>query len=177
MATLYIVRHATKAWKNGRKPADVEGHQHDPPLLEPSNHGGLLSTTIEQLRGVTFDGVYCSPFLRTRQTAQLLVNSLGLSPDLIKLASDLGEYLGNQRSYRQPDLEATTMLSYPQQHQRRALLTEGISLLELRTRRFLAALPSRGNFLVVTHGLVGEKLCEHELAEGALYVHSIDCAP
>ena len=95
MPTLYIVRHAPKAWNNGRKPNNTPGHQHDAPLADPTTATGLLATTIEQLRGVRLDGVYVSPFLRTRQTAQLILTALNTSNVIYRLEPDLGEYLGN----------------------------------------------------------------------------------
>jgi broad specificity phosphatase PhoE len=175
MPTLYIVRHAPKAWKNGRKPAETPGQQHDPPLAEPQVASGLLATTIDQLRGVQFNAIYSSPFLRTRQTAQLILQGLKLSNATVQLVADLGEFLGNQRARQVPDLEATTASAYPSEQKRRALLSEGIRSVEFRVRRFLRALPPQGNFLLITHGLIAEKLSGHELEEGALYVHQIDC--
>ena len=172
MPTLYIVRHASKAWKNGRKPSTVPGHQHDPPLADPLTATGLLGATIEQLRGVQLSGVYCSPFLRTRQTATLIANGLGLQ-GTVNMNADLGEFLGNQRSYRVPDLDTTTAQAYPTEQKQRALLTEGIKRVEFRTARFLRSLPP-GNWLIVTHGLVAEKLCGHDLEEGALQVHTTE---
>jgi broad specificity phosphatase PhoE len=174
MPTLYVVRHAPKAWKNGRKPVETVGHQHDPPLADPQTASGLLATTIDQLKDVQFQGIFTSPFLRTRQTAQLILNGLGLQNVTLQLAPDIGEFLGNQRAHRVPDLEPLTSQAYPSEQKRRALLSEGIRSVEFRTRRFLRSLPAQGNFLIITHGLVAEKLSGHELEEGALHVHKID---
>jgi len=173
MTTLYLVRHAPKAWKNGRKPLDASGHQHDPPLADPLTASGLLATTIEQLKGVHFNGIYCSPFLRTRQTLDLITKGLELKQAHVQLCPDLGEFLGNQRSHRVPDLESSTAQAYPGEQKKRSLLTEGIGRVEFRTRRFLKSLPP-GNYLVVTHGLIAEKLSGHDIEEGALRVHIIE---
>ena len=171
MPTLYIVRHDPKAWKNGRRPTGVTGQQHDPPLADPINPSAQLRATIEQLKGVPLTGVLSSPFLRTRQTTNLISQALDLTSLTAVLLPDIGEYLGNQRSHALPDLDAHTAQAYGSNTQIRKLTSEGIKALEFRTKRFLKSLPTEGTYLVVTHGLIAHKLCGQDVEEGALYIH------
>lgn len=160
MRKIYFVRHCEKAWSNGKKPAGLEGHHHDPPLAEKAC---LSAETLEQLQGIKFDHVFCSPFERTRQTCALITDQVPTC------ALELSEYLGNQRSWRYADVTVTTA-GYFTGNKLNKLLREKMAQLERRVTDFLAALPVSGNILVVSHGLVIRKLCGVELKEGCVQV-------
>lgn len=169
MRRFYLVRHAPKAWKNGRKQADVTGHQHDPPLIDESTSPELVKT-IEQLQGVEFDGIYCSPFLRTRQTLGIVLSSLNKKEASTVIDAGLGEYLGNHRRGNL-DLQQDTLCHYPRSN---LLLSESIKRVELRVKKFLASLPPEGTFLIVSHGLVLSKICGQDIEEGALLQYTTE---
>lgn len=168
MRTFYLVRHAEKAWNNGRKPSNKQGHQHDPPI----EGQGELATTIKDLDGVKFDHIFCSPFLRTRQTATIVLNALKIEeqPDIRK---ELGEYLGNHRRGI-PDISPATREYYPNSVELKLLTSESILRLKLRVKKFLESLPPEGHFLIVSHGIILREICGVDVAEGALYVHKTE---
>jgi hypothetical protein len=72
MPTLYLLRHDRKAWPNNRRPRHIPGHQHDPPLANPTTPSSQMLESLQRLSEITFQGIYCSPFLRTRQTLELV---------------------------------------------------------------------------------------------------------
>jgi broad specificity phosphatase PhoE len=168
MRTLYLVRHDTKAWKNGRKPASVDGSQHDPPLASELVVSPQLQSTIDQLQGVRFESVFCSPFLRTRQTATHILSSLHQEDNPL-IRTELGEYLGNHRRGT-PHLSSVTLSHYPNSVSRGLMMSESIMGLEMRVKRFMDQLPSSGVFLIVSHGLVLSKICGLQIEEGTLHI-------
>lgn len=163
MRTLYLVRHAEKAWKNGRRPVGVAGQHHDPPLLSEETTSSTLQTTIDRMKDIKFDQRYCSPFLRTRQTAKKL------SDQPFELTAAIGEFLGNQRRGC-PELDVVTVEQYPALKTRKMLMSETVKRLELRVRSFIESLPADGTFLIVSHGIVLSKICGSEVVEGGLCV-------
>ena len=172
MRTLYLVRHDPKAWKNGKRPGGVNGHQHDPPLQMEGRPSPQLLATMQQVSPVQFDRVYTSPFLRTRQTTNMLMGALQHKPQP-EVLTELGEYLGNHKRGT-PELTPDTASYYPNPLKRKLMLSESIGRLELRVKKFLESLPPAGTFLVVSHGLVLSKICGQVIEEGALLVHTID---
>jgi broad specificity phosphatase PhoE len=167
MQTLYIIRHDQKAWSNGRKPSSLEGHQHDPPLAQPQVPSESLGLSIARCQAITFDQVYCSPFLRTRQTEELIrqgLNNPSHPPRM--LVAELGEYLGNQKGKLPLDISAEAF----QHKTSKNPLFESISALKKRVEKFRAQLPSQGTFLIITHGIVGRFLCGKDLEEGQLHI-------
>jgi phosphohistidine phosphatase SixA len=78
LTTVYLVRHAEKA----TTPPE------DPPLTEAGNARSQQLARI--LRKAAIKAVYTSQFLRTKQTAEPLAKSLGITPGVlfIKMSSD-----------------------------------------------------------------------------------------
>jgi phosphohistidine phosphatase SixA len=78
VTTVYLVRHAEKA----TTPPE------DPPLTEAGNARSQQLARI--LEKAAIKAVYTSQFLRTKQTAEPLAKSLGITPSvlLIKMSSD-----------------------------------------------------------------------------------------
>jgi len=166
MRTLILVRHGDKAWKNNHKPTTVKGYQYDPPLLADYE---LPPSTVVALRDIAFDRAFCSPFLRTRQTAQLLLNELTVDTPLT-LRTELAEYLGNHRKGK-PIVDPVTSSYFPTQLELNLLMSESIARCERRVTDFLAALPREGTFLVISHGIILKMICGHEIVEGGYYNH------
>lgn len=168
---LYIVRHAEKMWNNGKKPKDVDGCQHDPPVKDFEK----LTNTINKLKeeGVKFDVILTSPFLRCRQTTNYIVENTGQDSSKILSMKYIGEYLGNQRRSR-IELQKETLNSYTRKDYE-LLTSETIPRLNLRIKlffKYITSLPDESNVLVVTHGLVATKMFpdERKLEEGELEI-------
>lgn len=159
-----MVRHAEKAWSNGRKANTKEGHQHDPPLKDPSSCK-TFQATLKQLEGVEFDYIHCSPFLRTRETLALITVD-----EKAILSPAIGEYLGNHRKGKL-DLSPITASHYSDLT---ALATETIKQLQHRVDLFLSHLPKTGTFLIVSHGLVLYNICGRKLDEGEMYTFTLE---
>jgi broad specificity phosphatase PhoE len=94
---IHLIRHAPKAWDNGRgPPADWSsaGASHDPPLAPE----GQRKATLLGERLVAQEDepaiVLCSPFLRCRETAELMAGQL-VSEQQPMVCPLLREYLGN----------------------------------------------------------------------------------
>lgn len=89
MVRIYI-RHADKKYRNGKS----ENLKHDPPIKDSAftdaeKYGLHLFSLFGQPKYV-----FCSPFLRTRQTATAMVSKLP-RPVEIKCDPKLSEYLGH----------------------------------------------------------------------------------
>ena len=172
-ANLYLIRHDVKAWSNGRKPLAIVGAQHDCPLRNPTTPSAILQETIRQLTGQKFDYIYVSPFLRTRQTLQLLLAALPqLAQCEIIAEPRLGEYLGYQgRKYHQAHLTPTTSSYYPTIAN---LTNETLGQLRHRVQSFLTSLSPNTKILIISHGLTLHQICGLELSYGGLHIHHID---
>lgn len=174
---VYLIRHGTKAWVNGKKKSDQTGCNHDPPVKDYES----LSKTVEALKplNLNFTHVFCSPFLRCRQTVFYMIDGLKQKekekddPEKEKdkqpvVLKELGEYLGNHGHVRM-ELDQHTLPCYtPMEY--KLMGTEGISRLRLRVRKFvdmLKKLPEDSVVMVVTHGIVINEIAKVKLDEGA----------
>lgn len=102
---IHLIRHGPKAWDNGRGgPVDHldEGETHDPPLDWLNGAGHRVDHLSAQLLAQEDEpaAILSSPFLRCRQTAEILAQRLE-EPMLID-CSLLREYLGNWRGSSRP---------------------------------------------------------------------------
>jgi len=95
------MRHGEKAWENGKKPINMSGYSHDPPLV----NSFTVVQSVEKLKKYRIDAIYCSPFLRCRQTAEIVCRHLGLK---YQVDSRLREYLGNWKIH-ELDLDPATI--------------------------------------------------------------------
>ncbi len=83
-------RHGEKKWNNNRKPRKEEGYECDPPIIGEAD---ILKSIKKLPPNVT--GIVTSPFLRCRQTADIIAREKGIAK--ITTDADLREYLGNQK--------------------------------------------------------------------------------
>lgn len=84
----YLMRHGVKAYENGR--GDFGSPAFDPPL---ANHFGIKEAA-EALRGKNVIQIVSSPFLRCRETAEIVATELRLFRP-INITFEFREYLGN----------------------------------------------------------------------------------
>lgn len=99
----YLIRHGEKYYKNGGSST----YQLDSPIKADQENVILNTLNEAYCRGMKIDRIISSPFLRTRQTAQIVSNFYNGIPVEIDLR--IGEYLGNQRksSYKYPFTKET----------------------------------------------------------------------
>lgn len=140
MGKVYWIRHAEKAYKNGRGTPP-----HDPPLVDTETP--IVLKNVEEPSYMIL-----SPYLRTRQTAQRLVNGLG-KPVRVESSADIAEYLGHwsTMNVEESTLDICPLLPPPREtmHQLRMRCKSHISSL----RRVLEHDPSVVVW-VITHGIV-----------------------
>jgi len=154
-----FIRHGQKLWNNGRKPNWMKGYSHDPPLNMVCKKD-IQTTSLQIVAEHIPTEIISSPFLRCRQTAILIHESLngrGIKVPVI-VDSDLGEYLGNWKigtsgHSRQidpiVDISPET-LAYIHEQDR----VETMPQFEERMSRILTKNWAQKSVWVVTHGLV-----------------------
>jgi len=100
------IRHIEKLYKNGKGDIqDSTQYQHDPGIKFEENTEEIVENLVDKLvenYGLP-DYIYVSPFLRTRQTSELIINVLNKkynSNPILFYKPEIGEYLGFcKRSY------------------------------------------------------------------------------
>ncbi len=159
----------------------VDGHG-DPPLYEPD---GVDQAALACQRlidsGETWDAVYVTTLQRTRQTAQVLVDHLGVEPivepDLREVF--LGDWEGGELRKRAADLDPIVMEMYEQQ--RWDVIPGAESSVDFAGRvtgaieRIAAAHPD-GTVVVFTHGgVIGQVMAEASGSRGFAFTGSDNC--
>jgi broad specificity phosphatase PhoE len=146
MKEIYLVRHG-ESWHNAQ--GTIAGQQ-DSFLTA---QGEADARIVAQLIGSTpFDAIYCSDLVRARQTAEIIVEELGLTTSLVfsELLRELdyGEYTNRSLA------DTRKFLNYRSEPQRSFPGGEGLDELEVRLNRFLQEslrqIPGK-RILVVAH--------------------------
>lgn len=144
------IRHGKKKYKNGK--AIDGGREHDPGLLNSVVEIYNLCKNIKREYG-TPDIIITSPFLRTRQTADLIQTFFdGSIP--IYVDTDITEFLGWVRPVGNPaDIDAITSTFI-----KPLLGVEKLNDVQRRVKNHLLKLEkekmSDTNIVVITHGIV-----------------------
>lgn len=159
MKKVIWIRHGNKLYCNGKAPEGY--HQHDPPLKEDAKediHKKVDSLVFEY--GYP-DKIICSPFLRTRQTVEkmlerlYIINNKKTSNISIEIDMDISEYLGFQKPYlSEADVDKeTSNLS-----KTKILLGESLKSLNFRVKEHISNLKlfdkKSENIWVITHGII-----------------------
>jgi len=134
-----LIRHGKKAWNNGFSRGK---YPFDPPLVRDHE--------IQIPEGIP-ERIVCSPFLRCRQTAQILSDHTGAP---ISIDSNLREYLGNWTNVPLQYIDPETS-----RHIQEPLIEtyEEFRNRVLRARHYL-----NQNVWIVTHWIVIRVFCEAE---------------
>ena len=159
--TIYLVRHGETEWnREGR----MQGHL-DSPLTDRGEDqarriGGLLAELVpEPAQHV----VTASPLGRTRRTASIVCETLGLDPagcriDELLIEITLGEWDGMTRE-EIAAVNAETWRLYRDDHWNFVPPGgESYAMMANRARRWLATNTARPNLIVVSHGAFGRVL-------------------
>lgn len=147
MGYLMFVRHGPKLYKNNKGPEGMP--RHDPPLDNICDRE-IVKKFLENFNRYGYpEVIYCSPFLRTRQTLAIIKKAL---PPEVKIFYDkkVEEYLGFQKPVgSRADLDKITY-NYTDPK----LGVENFQGLKKRAINFYDSIKdSEKNILIITHGI------------------------
>ena len=155
MTYLIFIRHAQKKYRNNKGPPNLP--RHDPPIIN-----SMEKVIIDKVRKYfdTYgkpDKIICSPFLRTRQTANVINSILDKKIPII-IEKKTEEFLGFQKpKASNADLDSET-LKYTQPK----LGLENIYQLEKRAVNFFQEIKDDPeNIIIVTHGFFITRLAKY----------------
>ena len=158
---LIWIRHGEKLHDNGKLSKGCYSMKHDSPL-KPDAEFEIRKKTIELYTTYGFPNqIICSPFLRTRETRDIILNSLReINPEkvddiILTVDNNIGEFLGFQRPIGEiAQVEEETQKYYKQ------IITLGEPLNNLRDRvrthvnELLFPSKKEKCIWVITHGIV-----------------------
>lgn len=161
------IRHIEKLYKNGKGDMqDLSQYQHDPGIKIEENTEELVENLVRIL--IEKYGlpkyIYSSPFLRTRQTSNMILNVLNkkynINPVII-YKTEMGEYLGfckrsysNQKADIHPDTKNIIKFNL--------YLGESIKHFKERIyKHFEAVKIEECNVWNITHGIVLSSIYEY----------------
>lgn len=150
---LYIMRHGRTDWNSQRR---IQG-QTDIPLNDEGRQ--MAKDAAEEYRDIHFDVCYCSPLIRARETAELLLAGRDVPivfDDRLKEMS-FGEYEGFQNSFDHPDCLVNVLFWHPEEYKEPVPGGESLDALYARTGAFLKEkvepdLAAGKDVLIVAHG-------------------------
>jgi broad specificity phosphatase PhoE len=157
MSVLWI-RHGEKKFRNGKGSPGY--YKHDPPLKHNCDPKiNIVGHSIFLRYGVP-DKIICSPFLRTRETAEKLKDffmsnynkSIEISIDV-----NIGEFLG---WIKPPGLKAHVS-DETLKYVKPILGVEKVKDVEERSKVHIQGIDKSNNVLIVTHGIVIEFIHKH----------------
>lgn len=166
MSLLYL-RHGEKLYANGAMFKEDNNlvyinYAHDSPLSQNgiSSITKMIPTYLERY-GVP-DRIYCSPYLRTRQTAKLIQNYLSTEMMImvdIYCNNDLSEYLGNQViKMKKSGQHNLKILRYPETNYHNPPVEDSFSKFQQRVHSHYSTiddlLSKDKKIWMITHGLV-----------------------
>ena len=153
------IRHANKMYCNGKAPEGC--HQHDSPIKEDSIKD-IHNKTDDLVKSFGFPNkIYVSPFLRTRQTVEKIMEYLYIlnikraSEITIETDTDISEYLGFQKPFGdEADVTEETSSIFDN----KIILGESLKNLNYRVKSHITRLNITENkpeiIWVITHGIV-----------------------
>lgn len=154
--TFIWIRHAEKKYKNGK--GGAYDKQHDPGIVEDES---VIYETVSKLVAEyeTPDKILCSPFLRTRQTSEVIKKALRQKYDKdveIIVCNNVREYLGFCKSkdgYADLDYQTEKHIGGPLK------LKETMLNLTLRLESHINMLnKTEKNVWIITHGILMSKI-------------------
>lgn len=155
---LYIMRHGKTDWNEIHK---LQGRT-DIPLNDEGRK--MAKAAGRECRNVNFDICYCSPLIRAKETAEIVLRNRDIPiiyDDRLKEMS-FGIYEGIENSFQIPDCPINVFFQNPSQY---AAVEGGESFKELfaRTGSFLEeiitpALKENKDILIVGHGAMNSSI-------------------
>lgn len=158
MSSLYIIRHGRTDWNNLKK---LQGRT-DIPLNEEGRE--MAKAAHDEYKDIHFDVCYCSPLVRAKETAQILLEGrnvpLIIDDRLIEMS--FGVLEGIENAYKNPETPAYTFFKEPE-HYIPAEGGESFEELFARTGNFLKEvveplLNAGKDVLIVGHGAMNSSI-------------------
>jgi broad specificity phosphatase PhoE len=157
------IRHADKKFANRKGPKEAK--QHDSPLKDDCDESiNILTSELVKKYGIP-DYILTSPFLRTRQTTEKMLDFISKNYKSYKIEivydKNISEFLGFQHPYgEEADVEEITKNLFAPG---KILLGETLDELKLRTKKHVLSLNEyyQGNVWVITHGIVIKYISSH----------------
>ena len=150
---LYIIRHGKTDWNVRHK---MQGRT-DIPLNEEGQQ--MAEAAREEYRNVHFDICFCSPLIRAKETAEILLRGrdIPIVPDDRLMEMSFGSFEGIENSFSIPDCPVNVIFQKPEAYTQSVGGAETFEELFSRTGSFLREvidpLMEQGkNVLIVGHG-------------------------
>lgn len=149
---LYITRHGITDWNQRRK---LQGRT-DVPLNDEGRK--MAKEAAREYSAVHFDVCYCSPLIRARETAEIILEGrdVPIVFDQRLVEMSFGEFEGLEKSFEIPDCPINALFNEPQNY-RATGGAESLEELSERTGAFLdeiiyPQLQKGKDILIVGHG-------------------------
>ena len=156
---LYIIRHGKTDWNVRHK---LQGRT-DVPLNEEGRR--MAEKAREEYRDVHFDICFCSPLIRARETAEILLRGrdVPIIPDDRLMEMSFGSYEGQENSFDIPDCPINQLFFEPENYISPPGGAESLEDLFARTGAFLREkvdplLAEGKDVLIVGHGAMNSSI-------------------
>ena len=150
---LYIIRHGQTDWNVQRR---LQG-QTDIPLNEAGR--AMAEQAAREYREIHFDICFCSPLIRARETAEILMKgrNVPILPDDRLKEMNFGVWEGVEKTFSIPDCPVNVLFQHPERYTQPAEGAESLEALFARTGEFLRdraepLLREGKDVLIVGHG-------------------------
>ena len=156
---LYIMRHGRTDWNEQHR---LQGST-DIPLNEEGRR--MAEKAREEYRDVHFDVCFCSPLIRARETAEILLRGRNvpvLTDDRL-MEMSFGSYEGTENSFDIPDCPINELFYHPERYTSPPGGAESLDDLFARTGAFLEEraeplLKEGKDVLIVGHGAMNSSI-------------------
>ena len=156
---LYIIRHGKTDWNEQHR---LQGHT-DIPLNDEGRE--MAENARNEYKDVHFDICFCSPLIRARETAEILLKgrNVPIITDDRLMEMGFGEYEGLAYSFEIPNCPINTLFLEPEKYTDPPGGAESFEELIARTGEFLreTALPQVNDgkdVLIVGHGAMNSSI-------------------
>ena len=156
---LYIMRHGKTEWNKKHK---LQGRT-DIPLCQEGIE--MAEKAQEEYKDVHLDICYCSPLIRARKTAEIVLEgrNVPIIPDDRLMEMSFGKYEGIENSFEIPDCPINLLFYHPEQYTSSIGGAETLDELFKRTGEFLEEevypkLTEGKDILIVGHGAMNASI-------------------
>ena len=156
---LYIMRHGKTEWNAKHK---LQGRT-DIPLSEEGRC--MAEKAGEEYKDVPFDVCYCSPLIRAKETAEIVLRgrNIPIITDARLMEMCFGEYEGTEIDFQKPDCPINVFFKEPEKYITPVEGAESFEELFSRTGEFLKEviepqLQQRKDILIVGHGAMNSSI-------------------
>lgn len=156
---LYIMRHGKTDWNEKHK---LQGRV-DIPLNEYGR--AMAEKAREEYRDVHIDVCYCSPLIRAKETAEILLKgrNIPIITDERLKEMGFGIYEGSENAFDNPYCEMNVFFRSPEQYTKAVEGGESLKELYARTGEFISEvveplLKEKKDILIVGHGAMNSSI-------------------